>query len=175
MQTQFAAVILAGAMALTGCSKLVSLNTFVAEDEAAVDPALPGIWQDKDGDGLYIVKQAGNSYTITATDKSSTLRLEARLLAAGDLRILDLTAKDQSPCQIPVHVPVRIWLTGNTLRMVFLDSDWLQQFAVQQLGAHVTEGRTVIGSAGATVRDFLVSYASDPKAQGDEQLLLRVQ
>jgi hypothetical protein len=174
MRIQLAALILAGAVGLTGCSRMASLNTFVNQEEATIDPALIGVWQDQDGEGIYVVKQSGGSYAITATDKSSTVKLEARLLAAGDLKILDITAREEAPCQNPVHIAARVWINGATLRMVFLDSDWLRQLAVWQLGAHTTDGRTVIASPGSVVRDFLVRYGDSPEAHGDQQLFLKV-
>ena len=175
MRIPLLALALTGAMALTGCSKMASLNTFITEDEATIDPALIGVWQDKDGEDTYVVKQAGRAYSITGTDKSSTFKLEARLLETGDVKIIDITAKDPAPGQIPVHMPLRFSLQGATLRIAFLDSDWLRQLAVQQLGAQNAEGRTVSGASGDAVRNFLVKYGGDPRAQGDEQLLFKAQ
>ncbi len=136
---------------------------------------LLGVWQDKDGKDTYVVKRDGNAYAITGIDNSSTYKLEARLLETGDVRILDITAKDQAPCQFPVHMPPRIWLEGTTLRMAFLDSDWLRQLAVQQLGAQKTEGLTVTGASADAVRSFLVRYGGDARAEGEEQVLFRAQ
>lgn len=167
---------LTGALAVTGCSKMASLNTFVTDDEAAVDPALIGVWQDKNGgDTYYVVKAAGKGYSITGTDNSSTFKLEARLLETGDVKILDITAKDPAPCQIPVHMPLRVWREGATLRVAWLDSDWLRQLAVQELGAQNAEGRTVTGASGDAVRNFLVKHGGDSRAKGDEQLLFKTQ
>ena len=35
---------LASAVAMTGCSSLVSLNPFVTDPDAVLDPALAGVW-----------------------------------------------------------------------------------------------------------------------------------
>lgn len=175
MRIPLLATILTGTLALTGCTKVVSLNGFVTEDDAVTDRALTGVWQDKDGDGIYVVHQVGKSYSIIATDRSSTVKLEARLMLAGDSRILDITAKDPAPCQLPVHVPARIWLSGDTLKMVFLDSDWLRKLAVEQLGALTADKRTVIGSPPVAVRLFIAKYGGDSRALGDEQLFVKVQ
>ena len=51
---RYAAMILAlaGAVLLTGCSSLVSLDPFVTEEAAASDPNLAGLWQAGDKDLL---------------------------------------------------------------------------------------------------------------------------
>jgi hypothetical protein len=174
MRIAVMALALAGAAVLAGCSKMVCLNPFVTDDEATVDPRLIGVWQDKDGDDTYIVKQAGKAYAITIADKSSATKLEARMLDIGGAKILDVTAKDEAPFQIAVHVPMRIWLEGSTLRMAFLDADWIRQLAVQELGAQ-NDDRTLTGASGSAVRNFLVKYGADSRALGEETSLLRVQ
>jgi len=176
------AIALTGALFLTGCTKLVSLNPSVTDKEATMDPALLGVWHDPDGDDTCIVKQAGNAYTITYVDKSSTHRFEGRLWLAGDAKLLDLVASDskgdssnESPLKIPVHATMRVWSEGDTLRLAFLDSDWLREQALQRLPVQIVGDRTVITAPSVVVRTFLVKYGTDPKAHGDPEVLRKGQ
>lgn len=176
MRLPMLVVALTGSLFMTGCSKLVSLNPFVTEKEAGMDPALLGVWHDEEGGEMYIVKQAGNTYSITYIDKSSsTIRLEARLLEAGDAKFLDLVSKNDDPFQIPAHTPMRVWPEGSTLRMAFLDSDWLKQQATQQLAVQVTADRTVIVAPSDAVRSFLTKYGADARAYGEQQVLQKAE
>ena len=48
---------LACVITLTGCSSLVSLNPFVTDKEAVMDPALLGVWTNENGKETYLVRQ----------------------------------------------------------------------------------------------------------------------
>ena len=167
---------LAGVLFLTGCAKLVSVNQIVTDKEAVVDPALLGVWHDKDGEDTLIVNQRENHYVIRYVDKSSsTVKLEARLFEAGDARLLDVVASDDDPFRTPTHIPMRVWLDGTTLRFSLLDSDWLKQLATRQVAVQTVEGRTLITAPTDTVRAFLVEYGIDARACGEPQDLQRAQ
>ena len=166
---------LAGAIFMTGCSSLVSLNSFVTDKEACLEPALLGVWHDSD-DATYIIRQSGNVYAIAYMDKSSSvIKFEARLLGVGDAKLLDLVSKNDDPFQIPAHTPMRVWPEGSTLRMAFLDSEWLRQEATQQLPAQMTGDRLVITAPGDAVRTFLTTYGADDRAYGEPSVLRKVQ
>ena len=51
------ALTLTATLFLTGCSKLVSVNPFLTDKEAKVDPALLGVWRDSDDEDTLIVKE----------------------------------------------------------------------------------------------------------------------
>ncbi len=170
------ALALAAALLLTGCSGMISLNPFVTDGEASIDPALLGVWHDADGEDTCIIKQAGMHYAITYVDKSSSaITFEAWLLASGDAKFLDLVPGDDSPFRIAAHTPVRVWTEGTTLRFSFLDSDWLRQQATQQLATQLAEDRTLITAPGESVRHFLMEYGADARAYGEVQTLERAQ
>jgi hypothetical protein len=156
---------LAGALCLTGCSNLISLNPFVTDAQAVLDPSLPGVWIDPD-QRLYTVRKDGTGYDIRYTnDSGEVIKFKGHLLISGDMKLLDLVSTDENPFLLQVHTPVRIWTEKSTLRMAFLDSDWLRQQAAQQLAtAPAADHRTLMVAPGDAVREFLLKAGSDARA-----------
>src|SRR5476651_775218 len=91
---------LAGAMLMTGCSSLVSLNPFVTDKDAVLDNALAGMWSgDHDGE-IYTIRQEGAGYVIAYMDQSSqVIQFQARLMKAGEAELLDLVSTNEDPFQ----------------------------------------------------------------------------
>jgi hypothetical protein len=167
--------VLACAIALTGCSSLVSLNPFVTDEQAVMDPTLLGTWTNEDGTENYCIRQDGTGYSIRLTDSSDTRQFKARLMVSDDVKLLDLVAANEDPFQIAVHTPLRVWTEGSTLRIAFLQSDWLEAQARQELPTVRTEERTLITAPSEAVRNFLTKIGADPKACGEPDVLHRVQ
>lgn len=162
----------AGAVMLTGCSSLVSLNPFVTDQEAIADPSLAGTWKGSDGE-LYVIEQSGPAYTITYSKDKDTAKFQARVMKAGDLEVLDLVAEDNDPFRVPVHVAVRIWPEGSSLRWTFLDSQWLREQA-GSLAKRPVGDRTMLMAPGDAVRELVMKYGADAGAyQGDPETLTR--
>jgi len=166
---------LAGALCLTGCSDLVSMEPFVTEKQSVADPNLAGTWKTNDKD-LFIVEQNGSQYTITYTSKEGSTKFDALLLRVGDAEILDIVPSDSGILQIPVHAAVRVWPSGNELQWKFLDSKWLREQASSLLLSRPNEHGTLLLAPGEAVHNFLVKYAADAKAyEGEVSVLTRVQ
>jgi hypothetical protein len=166
---------LAGTLMCTGCSEMISLHPFVADGDAIQDARLPGVWLDGDNP-MYIVRQDGNGYTISHSDKSSpaVYKLKAMMLKAGDARILDLTPAEEDAFQIAAHTPLRVWIEGATLRVAFLDSKWLREKASAQLATQAGD-RLLITSPQEDVTRFLLTYGGDDRAYGEISVLSRQQ
>jgi hypothetical protein len=164
---------LAGTLMCTGCSELISLHPFVTDKDAALDARLPGVWVDDDD--LYIVRQDGNGYAISYSDKKSSAvyKLRANLLKLGEARILDLTPAEEDAFQIAAHTPLRVWVEGATLRMAFLDSKWLREHASAELAAQELDKRLLITSPQEDVTRFLPTYGADDRAYGKPTVLTR--
>jgi hypothetical protein len=166
------ALALTGAMFLTGCSTLVSLNPLVTDKEATADQSILGVWTTKNDEGTYIVKLNGGVYSIRYIDKDQSVQLfEGKMLRVGDAKFLDLIPKNDAPFHLPVHSIMRVWTEGATLRMAFLNSDWLKAQAAQQLPTQVVDGRTVITAPSEALRAFVEKAGLDPKALGDVEVL----
>lgn len=167
---------LAGAMLMTGCSSLVSLNPFVTDKDAVLDNALAGVWTGDNGGEIYVIRRDGAGYAIAYMDQSSqVIEFQARLMKAGEVELLDLVSTNQDPFQIPVHHVVRVWPTGNSLRMAFLDTGWLKQQTARQLTTTTTDDRLLITAPGEAVRAFLTKFGADERAYTEPGILQRVQ
>jgi hypothetical protein len=166
---------LAGTVAMTGCSSLISLNSFATDQDAVLDPALAGVWSGDNGNATYVIKPDGAGYAITYMEKSDATKFQAKLMKAGDAELLDLVSADDNPFQLQVHTIVRVWPGGNSLKFAFLDSDWLRQQAAKQLATAPTGDRLLITAPGEAVRSLLLKYGADEKAYGAVEVLARVQ
>jgi len=170
-------VALGGAVLLTGCSSLISLDPFVAGDQAVSDPNLAGLWQAGDKDLLWI-RQNGSAYSIRffGDDKDVSMGFEGHLLRAGDAELMDLVSTGDNTFSIPVHMVVRVWTDGGGLKWVYLDSDWLKDKAKQTLGTQAAGDRTLITARGAAVVEFLKKFGADDNAySGDMKRCVRAQ
>ena len=165
---------LAGTLMCTGCSELIALHPFVTDKDAALDARLPGVWVDDDD--LYIVRQDGNGYAISHSDQKSSAvyKLKANLLKLGEARILDLTPAEEDAFQIAAHTPLRVWIDGATLRVAFLDSQWLREKAGAQLVTQAGD-RLLITSPQEDVTRFLLTYGGDDRAYDKTTVLSRQQ
>ena len=165
---------LAAALTLSGCSDLVSLNPVVTAGQAITDANLAGTWKS-DGE-LYIIEPGKAGYTITNTDgKGTSIKFTGTLFKAGDAELLDLVPQDAAFLQLPVHAVLRIWMTGNQLQFVFLDTKWLRQLATEQLGAVPYNDGSVVTSPSEALGAFYGKFGADPKAyEGDVKVLTRL-
>ena len=169
-------IVLAGAIALSGCSTLAFVNPFVSDQQAVMDPTLLGIWSSQDGKETYWIRQNGIGYNIRMSDDSDTYQFKARLMVAGDFKLLDLVSANEDPWQLALHSAVRVWSEGSTLRVAFLQSDWLKEQAGQQLPAvFLAKERTLIAAPSDAVRIFLAKFGADPKACDEADVLRRLQ
>ncbi len=164
------------ALTLTGCSSLVSLNPFVADGDAVMDRSLLGLWTSDDGKDAYWIRQDGTGYHIRYIDDSrEEHQFAARLVSAGGIAILDLVTTVDDPFQIPVHMALRVWPEGSTLRFAFLQTDWLKDQAARSLSTAPAADRTLITAPGDAVRNFLLKVAADPRAWDKPEVLYRSQ
>jgi uncharacterized protein YceK len=154
----------AAAIALAGCSSMVSLHPFITGQQATFDPALAGVWMDDKDDEVYTVRQDGEGYKVRYVHGSDVQTFSAQLFKIGDLRILDLVSTADDPFQLRVHTPLRVWIDGATLRFATLDSAWLKENAGTQLAIQNIGDRTLITAPGDAVLRFLVTYGAAENA-----------
>src|SRR4051812_30247264 len=119
---------IAGAVTLTGCSEMVSLNAPVTDSAAGVDDRLEGIWEAgkdmciirKPVDGVYriVYSEAPQPENPASADAR---QFEGRLLITPNAEILDLASPGADGFQIPAHMWARIWPGQRELRWAWLD------------------------------------------------------
>ncbi len=173
MRPSIAALALAGLLAMTGCSSLVSIAPAAGESDAVLDPALLGIWTSDGGKETYVIRQENQEYAIAYLEKSTTSRFRGRLIRAGNAELLDLVSASEDPLQLPVHTILRVWPESSTLRVAFLDSEWLREQAAKSIAVQVQDGRTVITASADAVNGFFLAYGADDRACGDVGTLSR--
>jgi hypothetical protein len=166
---------LAGAAVLAASGPLLSLDPFVTEQEAIFDPGLLGVWAEDHGKDLLIIRQNGDrAYRITLVSGSTALTFEARLFRAGEARWLDLLPPADA-LRIPVHLLVRVWTEGASLRTGMLGSEWPGEEASQQLASRPLRGSLLLTAPGTAIRAFLMWREPDEKAYCDLTTFQRLQ
>lgn len=174
MRSMMAASALIGLLTLSGCTNLAGLRPFVSDEDAFVDTSLYGVWTNAGGDASYIVSGDGKTLAIRYTEKrGDPVRLVARLWKTGDALFADVTSATDEPFQLHAHSMLRIWRDGETVRLAFLDTNWLREQARPALKLEAVTDHLVITSPGADIRRFLMTAGMDPRAYGDPEILRR--
>ena len=84
-----------------------------------------------------------------------------------------LTPAEDDTFRIAAHTPLRVWVEGATLRVAFLDSQWLRERASAQLAVQQLGDRLAITSPAEEVTRFLLSYGADDRAFDKPDVLTR--
>jgi hypothetical protein len=195
-----------GLAAMTWLSCVVSLLPLFDDGYLVSEPGLLGTWKVADNadtwtfekaEGMeylltqrqaqYDQERSGGSETPSKKVPGDTVRLQARLGRLGAGLFLDLVpAEKDNPVihndlynahMIPGHTLARVWLDKDSLRIVFLDEDWLTD-AVKDgriTLPHVqAEGWLVLTAPTSGLQTFILKYGEDIKAfplQSAEELL----
>lgn len=175
MRTTMAIPALIGLLTLSGCTNLVGLHPFASDEDAFVDASLYGVWANAAGDADYIISGDGKALAIRYTEKKGEpVRLVARLWKTGDAVFADVTAATDEPFQLRIHSIMRIWRDGETVRMAFLDTDWLREQARLALKLEAVADHLVIVSPASAVKRFLAQAGMDARAYGEPEILHRI-
>lgn len=158
---------------LTGCSSLISLNPFVTDAQATIDPALLGTWKDADSGSddksTVAFQQKGSIYTIHYSDgDKATADMVGRLTRVGDAELMDIASTGEDAFCVNTHLVARFWPAGKSLRWAYLDSDWIRAQAKQSLTTQPSGDRTLITTEGDAVGQFLKKFGADPRASGTQ-------
>jgi hypothetical protein len=192
--------------AMTWLSCVVSLLPLFDDGYLVSEPGLLGAWKAaNDTDTWTFEKADGMEYLLTQRQieygqeesvgsgtpskkvPGDTARFRARLGRLGAGLFLDLIPAEQGNPEVrndlynahmvPGHTLARVWLDKDSLRIVFLDEDWLTE-AVKDgriTLAHVeTKGWLVLTAPTSGLQAFILKYGEDKKAfplQSAEELL----
>ncbi|MGA3024433.1 MAG: hypothetical protein ABSF98_06670 [Bryobacteraceae bacterium] len=178
MKALWLTLLLAGTLLLTGCGDLMSLESIATKDNTVFDKALLGTWTDNK-DSLCVVGPADPGYNIAwigTGDTGDKTLLEGRLVKMGDQRVLDVWGADPGAFSVPAHVFLRVRISGGTMELRFLDSEWLQQRVRQSSLAYSVfgEGHPIITAPPAQVRTFLQEFGLKEEALSEPILLTRL-
>jgi hypothetical protein len=180
------------AMSLVSC--VASLLPLFEDRYLVWEPGLTGTWQGGDsGADTWTFEKAGdNEYLLVQTQAEFDLgqgagqpskkvpgeaaRFRARLGRLSGNLFLDLYPAEGNPTPhndwlnahlIPAHTLARVWLGKDSLKLVFLDEDWVSK-AVESGRiklAHVkTEGWLVLTAPTAELQAVILKYAGEADA-----------
>jgi len=158
------------ALLITGCGDLLSLHTLYTEKDQALDPTVEGRWETKD-DAL-LVERAASGYLMTLHPKkepSHSSEFEVHLVDIGGVRFADILPRDAIG-----HMFARVRVTGDQMRIAFLDSKWLRgQVPHDEADMSGGQKQAVLTAHTPELRKLVAKYASEPKAYDEEMSFRR--
>ena len=122
------------AAGIGGCIPVPSLHPFVGEGQAIAVPEVVGEWGES-ASAFRITLEREASYTLRSLDPADSssrfrvrfVRLHGRLFADVTMEPGSNPGGDPRPFLWPMHTAFRVDVAGDSLRMAFLDDDWLEQ------------------------------------------------
>lgn len=176
MRRLFTAVPFVLALLLSGCVTQ-SLQPLFTPKDVAFEPALNGIWVQKDENEQLVFSswkdQTGYSVTYTKEGKFPA-GFDVHLVQFGNCRFLDaLPAEPEMKNElfamhfVRAHSFHRIWLEGDRLRISSLDPEWLQKTMCQNgpdLGCAIVDDMVVLTAPTASLQALVMQHADDPSA-----------
>ncbi len=160
---------------LTGCIPL-ALNPFYAEKDLSYDPALVGLWGEKDeGAQVRFEANGAKGYWMTDLKADTALKFEAHLFKIGDKLFLDLYPKSTGIVNndlleihlIRAHSLVRVDQIVPTLVTAGLDKKWLTEMLSKDAKAlpHViSDDQLVLTATTTELQAFVLKHLGDENA-----------
>lgn len=163
-------------LVLSGCSAYSVHPLYTAQD-AVVEPTLEGTWvSDSPNDPEFRVqKSAAHEYTLTilAPDTKLVRTYKVNLVRFGNLLFADMIfdgetlagAKTDAPLgTVPMHVIVKLELTGDRLEYAVLDKEALEKrntLEAVPLKLMETQSELVIADETAALRRYISVHAGE--------------
>src|SRR3990170_1492928 len=158
---------------LTGC--VPSLHPLFTDKDLVFDQVLVGTWVDEDGKNTWEFRKSGeNAYELVYTENEEPAKFQAHLVKLGDFLFLDIFPEEPGMKNglykgllIPAHGFSRIWIEGDSVRLAYLDPDWLIKMIDEKKVKieHDFIDETIILTAQTKdLQKFAIKYAGDNKA-----------
>jgi hypothetical protein len=158
---------------LTGC--VPSLHPLFTDKDLVFDQALVGTWVDEDGKNIWEFKKSEeNSYELVYTENEEPAKFQAHLVKLGDFLFLDIFPEEPEMKNglykgllIPAHGFSRIWIEGDSVRLAYLDPDWLKKMINTKkikIGHDFIDQGIILTAQTKDLQKFAVKYAEDAKA-----------
>lgn len=176
MKKALALVVLVTLLALSGC--VPSLHPLYTEKDLIAEPALLGSWVDLKSKESWTFKQDGEKqYKVVYTDNENKIgEFSVHVLRMGGQEFLDLYPVEPklqengfySGHLLRVHTFLHASQTKPTLKMSFLDPDWLKKFLEKNPSAirheKVDEDEIVLTASPRELQKFLLAHLKTPGA-----------
>jgi len=167
---------------LAGCVP-AALHPLYRESDLIQDPALLGVWKEKDKpdskDRWTFTPGEGKSYTVEILIDDQKAAFTAHLFKLGDARFLDLYPVQSglneklqnnpyAPALIPGHLFFRVRATAPALRMSSMALDWLKEQLTREPKAieHIiySDDRVVLTGGTGALQAFITRHLNDADA-----------
>jgi hypothetical protein len=166
-------IMLGVAIFLTGC--VPSLHPLFTDKDLIFDPALLGSWVDEDGKNIWEFQKSGeNAYELVYTENEEPAKFQAHLVKLGDFLFLDIFPEEPEMKNglykgllIPAHGFSRIWIERDSVRLAYMDPDWLKEMINKKkvkIGYDLIDQGLILTAPTEDLQKFAVKYAEDDKA-----------
>ena len=169
---------------MMGC--IPSLHPLYTEQDLIYDPALVGEWVGNDGKVTWTFAKSGEkAYTLLYVDeKGKKGEFAVHLLKIGDRRFLDLYPTDPDLQQndfykaylLRVHTFISVQQQADTLRMSFMNFDWIKKYLQEHPDAikheKVDEG-VLLTAQPRELQAFLAKHDKAPDVWSEGSPLIR--
>ena len=173
---------------LGGCTCTGSLRPLESDEPLTNAPDLSGKWVSEDSDSkekeLFLVEStAEGEYRVSNLRENEKLQVVYRLslVPVGSYTFFDVGFEEVNFNEkahtvsdlgvLPIHFIGRVWMDGNTLRLGFLDYEWMSRMTsdgrltVPFIEQHESDEDVIFLTAGGDdLRSFVRQYAEDPAA-----------
>lgn len=166
-------IMLGVAIFLSNC--VPSLHPLFTDKDVIFDPTLVGTWIDEDGKSTWTFQKSGeNAYELVYTENEEPAKFQAHLLKLGDFLFLDIFPEESGMKNglykgllIPAHGFSRIWMEGDSVRLAYLDPDWLKGMIDQKkvkIDHDFIDQSIILTAQTKDLQKFALKYAEDAKA-----------
>jgi hypothetical protein len=169
---------------LAGC--VPSLHPLYTDADVIFDPALVGVWAEKDSrESWAFTREGEKQYRLVYTDENGRRgEFIAHLLKAEGQRFLDLFPVEPYLQQndfyrghlLPVHTFLLISQIEPTLRMSCLDPEWLKRFLARNQAAirhEKLDDEILLTASPKQLQKFLLTHLKTKGAFGEPSELRR--
>jgi hypothetical protein len=178
-------------LCVSGCTP--SLFSLFTEEDLVFEPELVGKWVENDTRLTFV--RSANRYSLYWTEKNFTTKefvsyeFQAHLVQLGSHRFLDFYPEElefedtfYGGHFLRLHTFYRFSLEGDTLRLVGLDPEWIEDIIdegkIQINHVRDSHGKVLLTAPTKELQELVSKYADDPKAfnaEGPESTMLELQ
>jgi len=173
-----------GALILA-CACVPSVHPFYTEKDVQFEPKLVGKWveqEKKDNPQIWNFEKAGtNDYKLTIQESADKQgEFEARLFKIKENLFLDLMAADPkletnqmdlvAASLIPGHLLVRVHALQPSLKVAFMNPDWLEKFLEANptaLSHTKVQNRVILTATTEQLQTFAMQHLGENKLFGE--------
>jgi hypothetical protein len=193
----FAAAMFVAALLIAGCEPINSLFALYTNDDKVFEENLIGEWKEVSEPGnsvqedlRWVFYRDGDSFayktSLISLEKKGGFLSKGRLVQLGNFQFIDFeadeTSVDSGDAAVPFpflvsHMFGRIWIEKNTVRIHFLNDDWVkEQLKNGKLDlAHAgPPDNPVLNATTEELRKFSLERAEDKEAFSENYRLERV-